>query len=512
MVVGAPLLIPWIALAFAGGESCEVLAPWVPDARGGLPDARVEALIDDGASLHLRTPSGWFRWDGRRFWPSRDPAEALAIPGEVRDVAFHAGRWWAATDGGALRRDDGAWVVVDPSPARALRPALGRPNPWVVRDDGSTWEAGGAHLDPGEIAGVAAAPEGALWLAARGDGLLRAAGGVTTPWWAPPEPATDLTAAGDSLFVAAGGLWRLTQGEPPLQLGLADGVPERVAITRPGPAGKAWVAGPDGVAQVHPDGPATPLPVAPLARGVAVRAIAPFGRGALVGTDRGLEWVGPGEPGGFSRLVAAARPPIDDVLGSREGLFALSDGVVHHLRDGELTRIDLHQPAVDLAEIPRGVVAVGPVGAQYWVRGARLPTPVDRGHPGSRVVSWIGGHAILDGDVLRAPGADLRLDQRVDDVIVGSSGTFVLADGALRTLSSAGEVGDPLTRADVVGSGPAGMWGIAAADGDLPGVVWSVPGAPQGARWACGRVDVIAVGARDVWAGGPGGLYHLAVP
>lgn len=200
--------------------------------------------------------------------------------------------------------------------------------------------------------------------------------------WSPPSGRVLAVArVGDGLAIAAGtdGLF-LRDDDGWSAVGPASGLPGQAAVAvAPGASyGRAWVGTDRGLALANVGGTATPLPLAPLAAGIAVHAIEVRGSSAALATGDGLRWVGGGAPPGWQDLVAAVGAPATTLTrvdkrwwaGAGDTLFSLDE-------DGALARWPLHDGLVALAHDRTRLLVATTHGVRWWVPGASMLSPID---------------------------------------------------------------------------------------------------------------------------------------
>lgn len=281
----------WLATEVAGVASrCDGAWGAALTAADGLPGPGGTALLvlDDG-SLLVGTGRGLVRW---------------AAGGRARPVDMAAAGVGDAVTALARAPDGGVWVGTKRGVARLAPASLvpQGPLPWPLE---------------GEVAALAAAGSGALWVALEGQGLFRADG-------------AGVRRVGGGTRVAADGVTSLLiDGRGRLWVGTADGIlvlaPEGgAALEVPGEAigghaalslaedasGAVWAGTPRGVARVAPDGTVDRVLTAAdgLAGGGAVRGCAVVdGHGRLwLGSTNGVTLV----PVTRGAAGAPAPPPL----------------------------------------------------------------------------------------------------------------------------------------------------------------------------------------------------------
>lgn len=376
---------------------------WVMTARGGpaLWDGRTWRHIDrrDGIEasrwfdLALARGTRWFAHDRGvsrvsaegelKTWTTADGLPPMGvyavhpIDGDHAWLATEDGLWRTSEDGvlPVLRgepchelMDDGTGVVVAACEPEKYRLPEATPYPHIPRN----------LLRPTAIVPT----QDGAWISGYG-GLYRRIGMDVTPAWTPADTdpqVRDLTRLDNGMLAACGlnGGWVVDE-EGYHRLDAAGGTPGTAAwATAPHPhPQKAWLGTDEGVALVTSAGTATPLPLAPLASSVEVRDLQPHDTQAAVATSRGLVWLGPKPPSGWSNLVAAVGPHGLDLLYAEDKAWwvVTADASFRLDRRGRLSRWSTPGSQA----LPRaGAVGIRTVGGiRWWLPGARMLSPME---------------------------------------------------------------------------------------------------------------------------------------
>lgn len=376
-------------------EASDKYGLWVATARGG---------------------AGW--WDGTR-WRHLD-RRALGVEALTGIALADDARWFATADRVVRLADDGAttvWHAGVDLPPTVVHDLDVRSGPTLATDaglvalsptgtatvfgptgctrlarDGEDLTAfcegvavdaltGRLHTAPddAEVTGRLARAKGA-WLTTRDTLWLDDGVGAWDPVWTFDPPLQALHRMGDDMVVGGAQLW-LVDDAGPVPFHPASGIPEGVVLDiAAGPRrDKAWVGTTAGVALANDARTATPLPLAPLPAGPAIRQVLPHRGGAAVRTAVGATWLGPGAPAGWSGLAAACPPDQLVALAHVDGTWW---SVGHHhawsLTDGEVTRWDLGQRVRTARVSGRRLVFAGTDGVRWWQPGARVLSPIHR--------------------------------------------------------------------------------------------------------------------------------------
>lgn len=531
----------------------------------GLRGAAVTALATADDQLWTATDGGGVGWWDGTSWRHLD--RRAGLPAErVLDLAVQGDARWAATDGALVAlTPDGATRAWSPGAFGATRIRAVRPDgddaAWVITD------AGVARLDPTGVVAVVtdptctdvlpgdppiaacavprALPDGTPvdglvpaghltarvprvdgdWLGTDATGLRPWVGGALGAGWTPAHGVVrDVARVEVSMVVAAGvdGTW-IVRDDAVLDVPAVSGIPGSVAtVVAPGPTAKrAWVGTSTGVALVSLSGQATPLPLAPLPAGVAVRSIRVVSDALVVASARGLVWVGPKPPRGWDTLVAAAGPDVRDALPWGRDWWALTAEAAFRLdRRGRLERFALGAPGVGLASTGAAVGVATEGGVRWWLPGARMLSAADR-QDGLRGAEAAGAGALWlwTDHLLTLSGT---LSQRswavrgVHDVAPLGAGVVLATDDGLAWLAVDDDApawgwADVATGAMVAVDAPAGRVWAVGADGRLwvgtedgPAMV-PLPEAGVAARQVVADAD-------GAWVVTDLGLYRVSTP
>ena len=415
-IAGTPEAL-WVG-TLGGGLSMWDGARWRHiDRRDGLPSLHIHSVALDGGDRWIGHGEGAtrIRADGSltHWWIDRGGAW------DVRPA--DRGGAWAATQAGIVRLDERgvSTVIADPSCWRLLT----HPDAGTVASCGTRVlrvpDASPLPELAADTAVIGLVPRAdGVWVA-RPDRLDTLIQGTMHPWWAPDDEGAvlqSLIQLGGGLFVTAStgqGVpgWRITEaGASPLLP--ADGVQAGDGLlAAAGPRNdKIWLGSTRGVALVSEQGAGTPLPNVPLPAGLKVHDARPIDGSLAVAGEAGLAWVGEDAPNGWSSLAAAVGAPALAVVYDPEGgWWGVNPRTAFRLYDGVVSRWDLDANAVSAVSSGTGVAFATDQGLRWWVRGARMLSPVQ---PLGFEVEDLAG--TLDGTVWVA-GADRVLALRAGD-------------------------------------------------------------------------------------------------
>lgn len=524
----------------------------------GLRGARVTGLAPIDGGVWVSTDGGgvslwWSRGaPGDGSWTHLD-RRVLGADQLVDVSVAERTRWVARTDtllaidpNGVVSR----WSADALGGTRLLGVEADGPSAWVWHDRGLT------HVDAGTVAAASAGPCTALFATLDGpvavcgvprlvrtgerlpggddvSGAVRREGG----WWISgregltawvAEQAGErwdaaavggLARVGDGLVLSAGGAgaWARTI-EAWLPLDAAQGLPGTTAlgvaalVPRDGAHGRAWVATDRGVALARLEGVATPLPLAPLAASVPVRAVVSAPTGAAVATDDGLVWLGRGAPRGWDALVVAVGAPVLDLVRHGTSWWAVGPtDAIQLTRDGRVHRWPTRGEAVGVVPCGDQVGISTTLGLRWWTGPTqRTLSPTDRlvdaadpvCAPG--VVWWRSHDGV--GALVRGERRTWTLSARsltgvgTGALVAGDDGLWWLTPDAAPARPPGWEAPRPLQHA-VVHDGT--LWALG-ADGT---VWWSRSSRPPVPVTLAEPADrVVPIDADRAWVFGPAGL------
>lgn len=484
------------------------------DRRDGLPDDAPRALALSGRDRWLAHDHAVLRLDAEgdaARWPVSGARHLLVTP---------AGAW--ASGERLWRLDDSGPVdlgPVDAGPGLVASGDLG----WIRQ--GGRWTAvgeGGPDLpDRPDLHGVVPRADGA-WLATD-DGLGTWIDGVLTPEPPPDGPARGLVRADPTLAVLASPAdgpahVLLVDGEDRTRIDAAVGLPGAPTLLRPSSRPeRAWVGTTRGVAQLHPRGHATPLPVAPLPAGVPVHDVAPLGARAAVASEVGLVWLGRRAPKGWESLVAAVGAPARAVARAGDGWWALGPEAAFSLDgDGLVHRWAVAGRPVDLAVLPAAVMVATDQGLQAWTPGARLLSPRVAVEGLQEIAGTLSGDLWAHTDTglwLGRPGASRRWDiPGLQDVAADAQGCWLATDRGLYRLGPADDtareivVEPPLGPLRAVARVDDGLW-LQREDGRV--VVWRGGGVADVTDAPLPGPLRLVPAEDGAWVATPRGLWRL---
>ncbi|MCB9663033.1 MAG: hypothetical protein H6732_02895 [Alphaproteobacteria bacterium] len=459
--------------------------------RDGLGSDAVVELARQGDTLWLATPRGVAALapDGGRRW---SVAELGGVP---RGLAATPAGAWASTDEGVVSVDDVPSPVLEASGCGRLL-ADGADGVLALCDPPRRLPGGARVGWPEGVDDVVDAHPTArgVAFAVRGSEVVEVVGGETQDAVALPVARLRRVAPlGDGLVAAAGedGLWWISD-QGVRRLGEPAGLPSPrvLAVAPSGNAHTAWVGTDAGVALLSQDGTASPLPLAPLAAGRGVRAVAPGRGGVAVLADTHPVWLGPRPPRGWTALAAAVGEAGRALVrGADDTVWALVDGALLSLdRKGVLARWRLEEDAGSLAAGHGRLAVATPQGLRFWIPGARGLSPEVTLDAAPRAVA-VGE----DGAVWAA---------LPDEVVRWEAGALVAWPvDQVRALVALGS--------GAVAAGDAGLW-------------WLGPGGTLERLWSDHAVDGVVALAHDgrrlwaltgqgeLWTGGQGAPRPIA--
>ena len=448
----------------------------------------IRTLAPDGDGLLIAGIDGLMRWDGKRF--------TSLVEGPVDDVMSVNGQVYWLSDG-VLHTSQRTWPL-DCTALWTL--TAGERVDHVVTcdrmyrlEEAPSRELQPLHALPHHLQATAAIERRAGFWTLEPGGLRNLEQGMEVDSWQPPagDSASQMSRFGDGLLVVteAGALHELTP-DGPAELSPAMGLPGATATTvAAAPARKAWVGTTAGLALLTPDHHALSFPVAPDAATPAHWVLpAHHGRGAAVLGERGVRWVGRGEPCGWRAFASASGAAITMLQTHDRSWWSVGPhGALQLDTRGRLHHWDTLDGTFAAVPYGPGLVLLGEHGHRAWLPGATqlgplVPAPAGDLLTGDRAggLWWSLNNQVILGRDPRDPIATWTLEDAVMDIAIGDTSVWAQhAHGVVQLDLDTGEVealNSPGTPDLIVHGATSPTWLTTESELVSRAGVWSLPG------------------------------------